>query len=383
MSQKFSHGFRILQSALQRRTFLLRLFATTMLVAFLPTSIACMNLVTSESQRAYENSMAQLESTAATVMVQFENMISSLNSINMRLMTASELYENVIGQSVQTETDALKLIGSFHIMLPFVRGYALYLPEQGIAYSNDGKLQKNGLTRFVAGITEAELDAIIAQSDAVGSFVALRANNGNMLYVAPMRLGSAIQASRYGVYIISSSLFQNYMHSALTSAYQIYSIRDNHGNLIYQDETLTQMDAATRESDYITCSVTGARGYTIEVYAAQALIQQSLDSVAQNVHLLVGMNVILCAVLIILVLFYNYQPRARLVKKIGSRDAGSSASELDSVLHSYTALAHEKGKLNVELYEKNLILTDKLLENLLRGQELNRSDLRLLQLQAI
>ena len=73
-----------------------------------------------------------------------------------------------------------------------------------------------------------------------------------------MRLGSAVQASRYGVYIISSSLFQNYMHSALTSAYQIYSIRDNHGNLIYQDETLAQMDAATRESDYITCSVTGA-----------------------------------------------------------------------------------------------------------------------------
>lgn len=142
MFQKFSHGFRILQSALQRRTFLLRLFATTMLVAFLPTSIACMNLVTSESQRAYENSVAQLESTAATAMVQFENMISSLNSINMRLMTASELYENVIGQSVQTETDALKLIDSFHIMLPFVRGYALYLPERGIAYSNDGKLQK-------------------------------------------------------------------------------------------------------------------------------------------------------------------------------------------------------------------------------------------------
>ncbi len=380
MSQKFSHGFRILQSALQRRTFLLRLFATTMLVAFLPTSIACMNLVTSESQRAYENSMAQLESTAATVMVQFENMISSLNSINMRLMTASELYENVIGQSVQTETDALKLIGSFHIMLPFVRGYALYLPEQGIAYSNDGKLQKNGLTRFVAGITEAELDAIIAQSDASGSFAARCASNGSMLYVAPMRLGSAIQASRYGVYIISSSLFQNYMHSALTSTYQIYSIRDSHGNLIYQDEALAQMDAATKESDYITCSVTGARGYTIEVCAARALIQQSLDSVAQNVHLLVGMNVILCAVLIILVLFYNYQPLARLVKKIGSRDAGSSASELDSVLHSYTALAHEKGKLNVELYEKNLILADKLLENLLRGQELNRSDLRLLQL---
>lgn len=148
MFRKFSHGFRILQNALQRRTFLLRLFATTMLVAFLPTSIACMNLVTSESQRAYENSVAQLESTAATAMVQFENMISSLNSINMRLMTASELYENVIGQSVQTETDALKLIGSFHIMLPFVRGYALYLPEQGIAYSNDGKLQKNGLTRL-------------------------------------------------------------------------------------------------------------------------------------------------------------------------------------------------------------------------------------------
>lgn len=34
----------------------------------------------------------------------------------------------------------------------------------------------------------------------------------------------------------------------------------------------------------------------------------------------------------------------------------------------------------MELYEKNLILADKLLENLLRGQELNRSDLRLLQL---
>ena len=88
-----------------------------------------------------------------------------------------------------------------------------------------------------------------------------------MLYVAPMRLGSAVQASRYGVYFISSLLFQNYMHSALTSAYQIYTIRDRYSNLIYQDETLAQMDAATRESDYITCSVTGARGYTIEVYA--------------------------------------------------------------------------------------------------------------------
>ena len=49
-------------------------------------------------------------------------------------------------------------------------------------------------------------------------------------------------------------------------------------------------------------------------------------------------------------------------------------------MYKRQALAHEKGKLNVELYEKNLILADKLLENLLRGQELNRSDLRLLQL---
>lgn len=59
------------------------------------------------------------------------------------------------------------------------------------------------------------------------------------------------------------------------------------------------------------------------VYAAQALIQQSLDSVAQNVHLLVGMNVILCTVLIILVLFYNYQPLARLVKKSAAETPGA------------------------------------------------------------
>src|SRR5699024_3327894 len=74
------------------------------------------------------------------------------------------------------------------------------------------------------------------------------------------------------------------------------------------------------------------------------------------------------------------QPLARLLKKIGAESLPSNASELDAVLHSYTTLAREKGNLNVELYEKNLILTDKLLENLLRGQDLTRSDMRLLRL---
>ena len=376
--QKLTYGLRFLQRAFQRRTFLLRLLITTLLVAFLPMSVMCMHLVANESKRAYENSLAQLKSAAASVMVQFENMISSLNSINMRLMTSSELYENVIGQSVQSETEALKLISSFHITLPFVRSYALYLPDRGIAYSNEGKLQKNGFARFVLGISESELDALIAQQSVQAGFVPWRGQNRNMLYIAPMRLGSADRAPRYGIYIISSSLFQNYMRSTLADIYQISRILDSNGRIVYQDDALPQ--AGSTESSYLSTTATGYQGYTIEIYAARDVIQQSLDSIAQNAHLLAAMNVILCVVLIVLVIFYNYQPLARLLKKIGAESLPSNASELDAVLHSYTTLAREKGNLNVELYEKNLILTDKLLENLLRGQDLTRSDMRLLRL---
>lgn len=133
-----------LNHIVKRRTFFVRLLATTLFAAFIPLTIVSGILIKRESNRVTDMVKAQLESAAETSASQFDEYVNTMNLVSNKLLLSSKLSETTLSKSVQNELDAIELINNYSGSLPFVENFAVYMPNMEVAYCAAGKMRRNG-----------------------------------------------------------------------------------------------------------------------------------------------------------------------------------------------------------------------------------------------
>lgn len=381
VGRRLSAYRNMLSRALRRRSFLIRLLASTLLAAFVPLTIMAVQLINRESNNVRKSAQAQLESVGRSVVGQVEDMITGMNSVNVKLMLSAKLYDSVLSSSVQSEIEALEIIDYYGEAMPFVKNYALYSCAEQEAYSLLGKMYLNAFSRFVLNLSEEDFLALLNDRRDAG-FVPWAQSGGNMLYIAPIRTGGNVNTSRYGIYIISPVTLLDTMRTILAGRYNIAAIYDKNGQLVYQETGVAPEMLDLQDGAFLCTTQTSSLGYSAQVYMDKSVFQQNVESITHNARLLSMLNIVLCVLLIIMVVFFNYRPLAQVVRRVRGEGESSdqSAPELDSILTSYTHLIAEKGNLTYQLYEKNMLLADRTMENLLSGRKVPPDDLRLLKL---
>ncbi|MGI6653337.1 MAG: helix-turn-helix domain-containing protein [Christensenellales bacterium] len=365
----------------KRRLFLIRLLITSLLAVLIPLSVMSVRQINKENNQINKLIQLQLDNTASAVANHLDNFHTRMISVCIKLMLNAKLHENVLTKGIQYQIDALEAIEYYSIAIPFVKDYALFFPQKEEAYTLSGKYMQNGFIRYFLEVSESDFKSMLNDFSSQPGFMAHPSGNGNILFIFPIHtyIGSSRTISRYVIFLITPSSLLNNMRHELPSGYRLARITRNH-KLIYNDPFQYRNYEDSDENEWIISSITSFRGFTVTVQMTKSELLHNIESITLNVKRLSLFGVAVCVVLMVMVVFLNYRPLAKIVKRFTSGDVTTATSELESLSATYARLLNDKGKLTWQLYEKDLMYADRIMENLLNGQKVSSSDIKLLKL---
>ncbi|HML46755.1 MAG TPA: helix-turn-helix transcriptional regulator, partial [Clostridia bacterium] len=145
--------------------------------------------------------------------------------------------------------------------------------------------------------------------------------------------------------------------------------------------SIFEPDRIPSETDDRECMLAasqGAMGYTVLVSASKSGLYQNMKSLSDHIRQLSLLNVFICAALIVLVVLLNYRPIRSIFDAVRSfgKMPPSQSSELAYIASAYSHLISESDMLSSELFEKNRLILDRVLENLISGKHCSPQELR-------
>ncbi len=364
--------------ALKKRSFLIRLLLTTLLAACIPLTFLSVQQINAESNHLLDSAETQLEEVTSSIAIQFDDFISSMTNTQMRLMLSPKLYESVLSSSVQSQIEALEQIKYYGVAIPFVKDFALVNTATEEVYALTGKYQISGFSSFYLNLPLDRFYQLLAEHQEKGGFAPMKDMGENLLYILPMRVGANKSVPRYAIFLITPSTLLASLKNELPNGAEIISI-DCNNDPIFLHTTLNK-GSEHAGSTGLVCSKTSTRGYRVTVQMDRTLLQQNMDAIRHNALLLSLLAIALCISLMGTVVFLNYRPLARLVSFIHGGESAENAPELDSIMAGYRQVVEDKGRLTWELYEKNMMIADRTMENLLIGRRVSDTDVQLLRL---
>jgi YesN/AraC family two-component response regulator len=381
---------------LKQHAFLIRTLVSTLLAACIPLIIISFMLINREKENIDHSAVNQLTATATSIAIQFDQFVNTALAINTRMQLDSKLFDSTMAKSVQGEIEALEVIEYLKPAVPFVHDFGLFVTGNPDAfYSTTGKYKPDVYTRLIIGIDTAQFSQVLTTSSRA-YFVAWEHLQGNMLFLAPMRVGSATAITRTGFYLITPATLKAALNSLLATQYGLAAIYDTGGTLIYREAgspidldrvPLTanvQVPAVTYSETYLVHTAVSAQKYRLVVYMNQTEHQQNVAALTSSVRSLAILNVLICLALLFLAVLLNYQSFRHVFLSIRRQNPTDyhDKSELQYIMTAFTDQIEEKDRLKLQVYEQQAMIVDSLFEKLLKGQPISAEDHKLLHFHA-
>ncbi len=363
---------------LKKRSFLIRLLLTTLLASCIPLTVLSVRQITSESRHILDSANAQLDEVTSSVTTSFNDFISEMNNTQIRLMLSPKFYESVLSSSVQSQIEALEQLKYYGVAIPFVKDFALINSVTDEVYALSGKYQLSGFSGFYLHFQQDAFQNLLYEYREKGGFSQTSETDKNLIYILPLRESISKGTSRYALFLITPITLSNGLRNVLPQGFELSTISYGE-SVIYQsaNRSTTKNDS---DNAYLSCTKTGSHGYSVTVQMDETVLLQNMDIIRKNASQLSIITIALCATLVGLVVFLNYRPLARLVSSIRNEEGTAYVAELDSILAGYRRVVEDKGRLTWQLYEKNIMIADRTMENLLSGHRVSSTDLQLLKL---
>ena len=154
---------KAIAATFRKRAFLMRLLASTLLASFIPLFIISARFISVETDSVRELAQRELDHIASATANSFEEIITSINTVNTKIQSLPKLKENAISSSVSSEMEAIDILKYLSSALPSVRLFGIYDSARDAMYSNSGKFRQDGLCNQYLGIPQMEFDRILAE----------------------------------------------------------------------------------------------------------------------------------------------------------------------------------------------------------------------------
>ncbi len=374
------------------RSFLFRMLVTISLAVCIPIIISSVEFISHESNLVKQSEYTLLQSTAQTLELRFAEYIEQANRIALKMQLAGKLHENTIAASVQSEIEGLEIIGYYKAALPFADTYGLFVrSENSMVYTDKGKYRADIFSEYVLGFEPEALEALLGNTVSSRFYPWTKTGEAQTLYIVPLRVGSVTEINRYCLFVINARMLHQSLVSILSDKYQIQSISSSDHQLIFSntdvpaalqtDKQAPDNAAVTEYAEYLSASSNGANGFSVAVLMSKSDLYTNFDSLSKRVRLISILYLIICILLIAVAVILNYRPIGSILKTIRSQNERTfpQRNELDYILNVYNHLSTETKQLSYELYERNIMFVDRVLENLLSGRRPSPQELQMLQ----
>ncbi|MDO4650344.1 MAG: hypothetical protein Q4B26_17025, partial [Eubacteriales bacterium] len=178
---------------------------------------------------------------------------------------------------------------------------------------------------------------------------------------------------RYTLFLITPSSLMDFLESEIPEGAVISALSNG-------DVSLFGEFVVDEDENLLSKTGLSMNGLRVQLSMDKTLVQQNLEDITAHSLYITAINMLLCVILIVVVVFINYRPLAKIVKSIRSDKPNTSLTEIETLVSHFTSLEQKNETLSLELYEKRMMITDRILENLLSGKKVPISDIKSIQL---
>ncbi len=361
----------------RRYSFVIRLLLSTLLAALIPLMMTFNRQLNEQVTTFRENIETHLQENTSSIARRLDSCVTSMDSVSFRFMEDPTLTYSVLSSKISSQLDAFETLEDYLLLLPFVENYCIYDTSLSRAFTVSGTYSTAGTAKTFFDTDESLFLEYLDSCSNSPSFVTQVGDTGKFVYIRPLWLNNASGSMRYVLFLLSPSSLTDFLKSEIPDGAEISAL--SCGDTMLFGAFLSEEQTEEQENILVKTAFS-ANGLRVQLSVDKTIIQQNLEDIKLHSLLIAAINTVLCILLIAVVVFMNYRPLAKVINTIRRDKTNTSQTEIETLISHFTALEQQNKTLSLELYEKKLMITDRILENLLSGKKVPPSDVNTIQM---
>lgn len=363
-------GITKVKKHVRQRSFLLRIILSIFTAVLIPFLMLNTVSATKENEQLTHSMQTEIASAALIISEQTEACMSAVASMasSINEMALDTLKNDPL---VSDEIALIRQLKYQKLSLPFLQDIGYYDQNTDQIYLSSGKYPIKYFSELV--LKESQEDCISILNRNRRGFVTLgNENQLTTLYLVPLRLYSGVHRYCLAVFVMNNSSMSNFFRSFLPSHYHLNTITAPDGTVIY----CNSYDTDSSDASLITGTAVSPAGYTTSLSALKQTMTAASVQYSSVVRTLIILTVLLCFVLLLVLIFLNYMPIYKVVKKIlKNHEPDSEAGELSVIDNAFKKQADENRALNERVLMQRTLLIDYTYEHLLDGKTVTAQEM--------
>lgn len=364
-----------------RHAVLMRTLCLSLLLTSIPPLLLSFGLVYSAERNFNSMACEHSLSVAQSCANQFGKMVNQMVDVSYRVQNSHLMQWYEISKDVPAEISAIRTLRDLMNALPFAEDLALYIKNAPDAiYASDGKYDLSIYEDTVLHLQDGVLSNALANMNSQIVYLPFQAKSGDarLLVFIPLNIGTT-DNSRVCIFSLSGASINSHLGSILNDGeYSIAAFFAPSGEALYfnaQNDAelgmlcaLSAAESASAQNDFFSGEYSG---YRAVIYARNAAYLRTLEAYSRSMRIFTGACILVFSALALTLAWLNYQPMARLLRRLGVSEDATDTNEYEQILDTYQTQQSEVSEWMQNYRDSNSELRRRLLLLLLNGDALS------------
>ena len=363
-----------------KRAYLLRMLLTTLAAGCIPLILISSYTMKNEQNKMHEFAWHKISVTADSAAKQFEQYIDLFDQVNQKFRISPVFSDLKLEGAISEQQEAVQAIANLKVFLPVIKEFGLYWPDKEMVYVANAKYYSDVYSHFVLN-TEPELFESLFEPRKKAYCIEWDKLKGKGVYIAPICKGGSRDVEKYGFFIFDESTMVKTMSSMFAGRYNIWKIEAADGTIIYENALNKAKDKDIVPDENLFCEARSTDGWSVTLCAKRSDYQEAVDSIAYSVRNILIICIVMCVVLLLSTVLFNYGSVNRVLKTIDINQPNTHTfqNEIDYILSAFSNQSEETVRLNAQLSELRHRMITRAFENMLNGESVSEDALKLLR----
>ena len=382
-------------------SFLMRMVFSSLLFIALPILVFVILLVNNDYKNMKKIQLEEANKNMRNATAKFQTYLTDLRDIAIRIMIDEKFEISYLQERTYNEVEAIDWLQYSLYTVPYVQELGIYFTDTGYLYTSTGKYSIDVYEKYVLYIQKFdEYINDVTISKIMGAHDGLEGNR--IIYMYPISTYTGKKSSKVMFFILNKESIKEMFSTTIPDEYTILSIYDPQGNQIYFDESSLPFGATVEEyvdllsEDSDEKNITKwdhlfflgqSSGYQIIAMTPEQPFMYEVEIFRSSTEILVVLMMVMILVMVVLMIWIDYIPIRKMVKRIINRykkedTKEADSGELDMVYYMMEQNTIEKMEYQEKLgYQSNMIIVN-ILQRLLDGKPLTFRQRALLDMES-
>ena len=370
-------------------SFLMRMVLSSLLFIALPILVFVILLVNNDYKNMKNIQLEEANENMGNATAKFQTYLTDLRDIAIRIMIDEKFEISYLQERTYNEVEAIDWLQYSLYTVPYVQELGIYFTDTGYLYTSTGKYSIDVYEEYVLYIDKFdEYINDVSISKIMGANDGLEGNR--IIYMHPLSTYTGKKSSKVMFFILDKESIQEMFSTTIPDEYTVLSIYDPQGNHIYFDESSLPFGVTTDEYmdlfsedgevkniikwDHLFLKGQSSGCQIVAITPEQPFMHE-VEVFRNSTEILVVIMMVIILVMVVLMVWIDYIPIRKMVKRIIGKykkedSKETDSGELDMVYYMMEQNTVENMKYQEKLGYQSEMLIVSILQRLLEGKPL-------------